>query len=529
MRSALSRRSILRAGGAAAAGAAGVAILAACGETQVVTKEVPVEKTIIKEVPVEKIVTQVVERIVTQEVEKTVEKVVTQIVEVEKIVSAEPQAISAVIRFASDHTSGPRGAAMSWALDRFKQTNPGIIIKLEPQSDLYMDSFGIQISAGTQAELALLDGGFIQQWVQAGAFTQINETLAKHADWDPNRWYFTPDEYSVVFADSPTDVHLTGIAGPQWGMPYQGNINGFMYNMTMMEAAGIEWPTAGKWGLEAEFLDAIKKGTDPSNEVYGLQMNYNGWVVWGSWARATQNSGQHMWRTPDGSRWDIFEDGGDRGYTVAIETIHTHKVAPPLADTKKLSGDVGDPFSAGKVMITWTGGGVGNQTTRINNRFAWGLGMIPEGPNDRGEAPHHFTDQPHMASNAAESNGTVEQSVEVLMFFAGEEVQGRIAVDRGSLPLLKSVIESPEQEASPPENHGMYKQWMDKVGNHHWQNAHPAWWEWYQAFEAPQKAFNGEETPEQSIEAVITISDGVLAETQAQYDEYKTWIGTLSS
>ena len=106
---AMTRRHLLRGAALGAFGAAGAAVLAACGETQVVTKEVikevqvetVVTKEVIKEVPVEKIVTQEVikevpvERLVTTEVVKEVdvvrevEKIVTQIVEVEKIVTEE--------------------------------------------------------------------------------------------------------------------------------------------------------------------------------------------------------------------------------------------------------------------------------------------------------------------------------------------------------------------------------------------------------------------------------------------------------
>ena len=90
---AMTRRHLLRGAALGAFGAAGAAVLAACGETQVVTKEV------IKEVQVEKVVTVTeikevaVEKIVTQEVikEVPVEKVVTvtEIKEVEKIVTEE--------------------------------------------------------------------------------------------------------------------------------------------------------------------------------------------------------------------------------------------------------------------------------------------------------------------------------------------------------------------------------------------------------------------------------------------------------
>ena len=86
MRTAVSRRRLLQGAAAGLFGAAGAAVLAACGETQVVTKEVikevPVErvvtKEVIKEVPVETVVTKevikevVVERVVTKEVIKEV-------------------------------------------------------------------------------------------------------------------------------------------------------------------------------------------------------------------------------------------------------------------------------------------------------------------------------------------------------------------------------------------------------------------------------------------------------------------------
>ena len=96
----VTRRRVLRTGSVALATGVGAAALAACGETKVVTKEVPVEKTIVKEVPVEKIVKQTqikevpVEKIVTRNVVKTVEKIVQQRVVVEKIVEKMVEAVA---------------------------------------------------------------------------------------------------------------------------------------------------------------------------------------------------------------------------------------------------------------------------------------------------------------------------------------------------------------------------------------------------------------------------------------------------
>ena len=84
----VSRRSLLKLAGAGALGTGATLALAACGETQIV------------EVPVDRVVTQIVEKVVTQEVPitKVVEKIVTQqvAVEVQKEVPVEVQKIVTV-------------------------------------------------------------------------------------------------------------------------------------------------------------------------------------------------------------------------------------------------------------------------------------------------------------------------------------------------------------------------------------------------------------------------------------------------
>ncbi|MCY4113499.1 MAG: ABC transporter substrate-binding protein [Chloroflexi bacterium] len=110
IRAGVSRRRVLKGAAAGMFGAAGAAVLAACGETQVVTKEVikevPVEtvvtKEVVKEVPVETVVTKEVvkevpvEKLVTTEVVKEVEVIKEVAVEVEKIVTKEVEVIKEV-------------------------------------------------------------------------------------------------------------------------------------------------------------------------------------------------------------------------------------------------------------------------------------------------------------------------------------------------------------------------------------------------------------------------------------------------
>ena len=146
----MTRRRMLRIAGGLSVGAAGVAALAACGETEptVITKEVAVETTVIKEVPVETIVTRTevkevpVDRIVTQEkivtkevqVPVEVQKIVTQVVEVEKVVEktvvkevmveAEPMRPPVRLEFSTDWGSGVRAATHKYMAAEVQQGQP---------------------------------------------------------------------------------------------------------------------------------------------------------------------------------------------------------------------------------------------------------------------------------------------------------------------------------------------------------------------------------------------------------------------
>ena len=112
----LTRRRALRVLGGTAVGVAGTAASIACGDTQIVSKEVPVETTVIKEVPVERIVTKTVIKEVP--IEKIVEKIVTKEVVVEKIVETER------IVFAQPKLSGENIEVVPGFVPASLQSNP---------------------------------------------------------------------------------------------------------------------------------------------------------------------------------------------------------------------------------------------------------------------------------------------------------------------------------------------------------------------------------------------------------------------
>ena len=515
----ISRRHALRSAVLGVTGVAGAVALAACGETQIVEVEKIVTQVVEKEV--EKVVEKEVEKVVTKEVEKVVEKVVE--------VQAMPQAVTAIIRVAHDHTSGPRGTAMKWALEQFAKAYPHIPIKFEPQGGDYQEAFGIQMTAGTQAEVALLDAGFVNQWIQPGGFTQINEEIRKHPDWDPTRWWFSADEYTVNFFNTIPAPTNKPIEGPQFGMTYQGACTGLIFNYNMAEAKGIPEPSEGSFGLTTDFVETAMKATDAEAGEWGKWMHVHPALTWGGWVFGLSDTGTRHFRSADGLHLECFDEGGDKGYQLAIDSIHKDKYALPPADAGEFSGEFGDPFSAGKVLYGWHNGGVGGNVARIKDRFHWGLIVPPEGP--RGQIPGSYIGQPHAVTNAAGNAGSTEQAVEWMLFMAGPVVQERIAIDKGSTPVLKEIYDGDVINAPPPDNYGTMhiKLMRERDDQRNWQGAHPHWWEWAAWWGAADPGFVGEETAEQSIERMVTTSDKVLQATKEDYDAYEAYIKTLPS
>ena len=160
-------------------------------------------------------------------------------------------------------------------------------------------------------------------------------------------------------------------------------------------------------------------------------------------------------------------------------------------DYKAIAGEFGDPFSAGKQMIWNAGGAVGTLAIRIKDKFEWSMGPMPEGRNGEPH-PNNFDGQPHLITNTEERRGTVEQAVELINFFVGPGVQGRIAIDRGSLPYNKEAIASAEMAAGPPTNHGLWNDQAQRTDHRHLQWAHPNWSELWSKYKW-DKTILGEE------------------------------------
>ena len=319
MRRMMTRRQTLVAAGGVALGATAGMMLAACGEAEVA--ETPAEPA----------------------------PVATAAPAPAPAAETRPQKKAVEIEFVHDHVSGPRGEAMKWGLSNFASRYPDINVRFVSQPSDFVDSFAILQAANSQGEVALLSGHFFMSWAEAEAFAQINDALSKNPRYDANATYFAPDAFTINFWNRVPSSHLEPISGPQYGLPYQGNLFGYAYNVTLMTNAGVDFPTVGKWGLEGEFRDALRQCTDAEQNTFGCQATAGGWPhnLTIPLAMANRDDLMPMYNS-DATHLEVYDDGGDRGLRYLIDLIQKDKVSYTPEHSQQLQGEFQDPFSAGR-------------------------------------------------------------------------------------------------------------------------------------------------------------------------------------
>jgi ABC-type glycerol-3-phosphate transport system substrate-binding protein len=304
IKDAFTRRKALRGLALAGGTGVGVAVLAGCGETQIVT-ETRIQE-VIKEVPVERVVTQIVEKEVRVEVQKIVTKEVEKIVIQEKIVTEmAPQVAAVELEVWYNQQRGGPGMHGIWnkaALD-FQSMNPNARVSVTPFSHGDMEVKVLTaVAGGTTPDIAYLH----MDW--AATFAAKNVVL----DLSP----FTKA------SDILDDIYASAVAsfqvyGKTWGLPVVSQPGFILYNQNVVEPLGLgdPWDLYQKGEFSSawydDYLAAARQG-EGADAIYGgfefpaiLKLQYL--ALWGHnapvWNENMTESALHLDNAADGWNW----------------------------------------------------------------------------------------------------------------------------------------------------------------------------------------------------------------------------------
>ncbi len=368
------------------------------------------------------------------------------------------------LRLVTDHTSGPRGAVMGWGAAEFEKIYPYFIVRLE-STVTPARLLGAHGSTDPPHLVLLSQEGFLR-FRELGAFAEVSELLARHPDYDPwENHYFLPDTITDDGLDHSyrQPAELTFGQARQFGLPFELSISGFLANATLAEEAGVQLPDSEDSWTWDDWTEWDARMTDPETGTFG------------TWAR-DDYAGQYMPQMYAKGLKKPFDDGltktmFDRpealqAWTYLIDKIFEHKTSPTSRESKELAGEYGNPFAAGKVGIwpTEQVGSTGFEAPRIKDSFRWSL--LPEVVAPGGEQPgHSWSMRGNLVPAGHEDDWAVEGALELALFLAGDIYQSRVGIERGHVPVCKSVMEKSESLASPPDGMKWLKVYADRPDN----------------------------------------------------------------
>ncbi|MDE2901984.1 MAG: ABC transporter substrate-binding protein [Chloroflexota bacterium] len=497
----MTRRRVLGLAAALGLGATGAAALAACGDTQVVQKIVTVE------------VERIVEKVVTREVERVVEKVVT--VEVERIVevpiekqdtirsaTVRPQPTPfrqlVAVEYMTDHISGARGRALQWGLERFELREPNVHIRIHPSDFRYLSETLDALDEFKWALDLMLFG--LDRFLDLHAkevFTEVTELLPKMLVVKED-YYFVPDSYTYNNVEH-SFPQPSLMEGPQFGMPFQMAISGFVANASLAESVGVTLPSCEDSWTWDDWTEWDAEITDPETGTFGT-LARDDYVY------------QYMPQMYSAGLIKPFDDGltqtmfdqpqALRAWEYLINKIHVQKTSPRLEQVRVHYDSHADTFYAGVIGIfpsaraALTGYGL----ARIKSEFEWALLPAVAAPGGA-PAAHGWSGRSNLVTHAASSRDVREESMALAVYLAGEEYQRRVGIERGHMPVHKAALAAPESLAPPPQGMKWLKYYADRPDN---RSLFPfsTWREWYNRHrELARKGWTGEQTPEEALEA----------------------------
>jgi multiple sugar transport system substrate-binding protein len=323
---------------------------------------------------VEKVVTQEVEKVVTQQVE--VEKVVKETVVVEKPeswvsgnVPRETQGPFRIISWADEHEMR---ASMEQTNLFFQDYYPNMKVEFEwgiPWND-YWTVFLTQIAAGTPVEMAWQHDTRGHVLPEKGVIRALDDYLAA---FPPPGW---PDRFY------PTQVEAFRHKGKMYAIPWDFAPGGWYINVKMFEDAGVDIPTE-KWTWDDILPAALKMTKDTNGDGVMDQWGVN---------LPTGASGVYwIVKSFGGDYWDetitksMFGDPKTvQAFQYMADLMWKQKCMPSAALLSGMGFNTEFAFASGLIGMHYA---LNDTAARMNEaiggKFEWSIAPTPTGPAGR--------------------------------------------------------------------------------------------------------------------------------------------------
>ncbi|HEX2185767.1 MAG TPA: extracellular solute-binding protein [Chloroflexota bacterium] len=406
------------------------------------------------------------------------------------------------IVLSTDWTSTTRMAVMEQMKAEFVRAQPHVTVEIE----YFTAATSAGGSAGTYSEkvIAQLAGNTIPDVVANWAYFAFAEQLvdltrdAPAAGWK---------KAEVVY-----DSRNQEVQGRLYMLSMSASVSGWVYNKTLFGEAGLPEPTTS-WTL-TDVAEAARKLTRPDKNQWGMRAVDGLWfgpleVLWAAGAGSTGPTSAELF-SAERKKSRLAEAGGLDAFQWYVDLIHRHRVSPSPDEARASNVS----FEAGNVGLQPFGVyNSGAAAQRIAGNFDWSAMPIPLDPGTRKRC-YDFNSEGFVIPKATQQRGSYEAALRYALSFYSDPVMKLVAQQRGTLPVMRKWIESPEYLSPPPLNLDVIVKTINDrqiiVGDH--QQRHPRFSQWNQAVRAEMtRAFSGENAPKPALQAAMEAGDRILA------------------
>ena len=178
--------------------------------------------------------------------------------------------------------------------------NNGDMIRMQGYTSDFTEKTGIEVEWVTLEENVLRQRVTTDITTKGGQFDIMTIGMYETPIWGANGWLVPLDDLSAEYdVDDILPAMRDGLSndGTLYAAPFYGESSMVMYRSDLMEAAGLEMPTAPTWEFIREAAAAM---TDRDNEINGICLRGKaGWGEGGAIITVTANSFGARWFDED--------------------------------------------------------------------------------------------------------------------------------------------------------------------------------------------------------------------------------------
>lgn len=309
--------------------------------------------------------------------------------------------------------------------EEFEEEHPNVTIEVSsgaPSTEDLLQKLSSSFAGGTYPDISYAFGSWASELADSERTLDISEQVADPAvGWD---------EFSGA---ARATAQPTGDA--TIGFPAVVDNLSLIYNKTVFDEAGVEYPTAD-WTWD-DFRTAAKELTDPATTTYGYGYSVSGSeeTTWQFWPHLWQNGGEILDESETEATFDSA--AGVEALTLLRDmAVEDESVYLDQTDTK-----FGQIFASDQIGMITSG--------------PWTLYDLQVAKTDYGVVPLPGTDGKHTTISGADlwvlfdhQDANREYwSYEFTKWLTDPEQDVRWNVAYGNLPLRASEIDSPEFQA----------------------------------------------------------------------------------